>query len=269
MSDLFGDRMKDYERRETCRKFMSGIPVYARIDGRTFSKFTKGMDRPYDLMMTRAMIDTTKYLVDQTNALIGYTQSDEISLCWLSESSNQQIFFNGKIQKMVSVLAALATAKFNNIAMSVWPDRIAKTLPVFDTRVFQLPNKIECTNAFLWREFDAIKNSISMAARSVFSHKQLQNKNGDDMKEMLLEKGINWNDYPSFFKRGTYVQRKTKLVKMDNKLLKKIPEKHRPNNDLVRRSEVIELDMPPFVDVLNRVEVIFNNEEPISKEILN
>jgi tRNA(His) 5'-end guanylyltransferase len=112
MSDEFGDRMKDYEARETGRRFLPMLPVYARIDGRCFSAFTRGMDRPFDSRMVEAMIETTKYLVGKTHARIGYTQSDEISLCWLAERSDQSIFFDHKISKMTSVLAAYATAAF-------------------------------------------------------------------------------------------------------------------------------------------------------------
>lgn len=265
MTDNFGDRMKEYERQETARRFMPGVPVYARIDGRSFSKFTKGMMRPYDIAMSNAMIATTKYLVDQTHACVGYTQSDEISLCWLTETSDSQIFFDGKIQKMVSILAAMATAKFSDYGRELWPDRFENMLPVFDARVFQLPSKVECANAFLWREFDATKNSISMAARSVYSHKELNKKNGSEMQEMLWQKDINWNDYPAFFKRGTFVQRKPKWVELDAETLAKIPEDHRPTGP-VQRHEIVELDMPPFAKVINRVDVIFDGVGPIVGE---
>ncbi len=163
---------------------------------------------------------------------------------------------------MVSVLAGMATAKFNDCGRDLWPDRFEKMLPVFDARVFQLPNKVECANAFLWREFDATKNSISMAARSVYSHKELHQKNGSEMQEMLWQKGINWNDYPAFFKRGLYAQRKPKWVELDTEILAKIPEDHRPTGP-VQRHEIVDLEMPPFVKVTNRVEVIFDGADPI------
>jgi len=264
MVDEFGDRMKMHESSETARRFLPGLPVYARLDGRSFSKFTKGMDRPYDMRMIMAMNETTKYLVQETNACIGYTQSDEISLCWLAETPESQIFFDGKIQKMVSVLAAMATAKFSDGGRKLWPERFENTLPVFDARVFQLPHNEECANAFLWREFDATKNSISMAARSVYSHNDLMNKNGDQMKEMLLEKGIDWNDYGSYFKRGSFFQRKAKWIHLDAELLAMIPEDRRPDGP-VQRHEIVDLNMPPFVEVRNRVEVIFDKADPITE----
>ncbi len=172
MSDNFGDRMKRYEKAESGRRFMPLLPVYARLDGRSFSKFTKGFGRPFDKRMTSVMIDTAKYLVNETHALIGYTQSDEISLVWYSDSIDSQIFFDGKIQKMVSVLASLATVMFNECCqMNSLQNAAVSMRPIFDCRVFQLQNKMEATNALLWREQDATKNAISMAARSMFGHK--------------------------------------------------------------------------------------------------
>jgi hypothetical protein len=112
VTDALGDRMKFYEARESDRRFLPMVPVYARIDGRNFSAFTRWMKRPYDTGMTEAMIRTAGDLVEETHARIGYTQSDEISLVWLSERSDQSIFFDHRIAKMTSVLAALATAAF-------------------------------------------------------------------------------------------------------------------------------------------------------------
>ena len=267
MKDItFGDRMKMYEKAESGRRFMPLLPVYARIDGRSFSRFTKGFNCPYDERMTKAMVETTKYLVNETNALIGYTQSDEISLAWYSDSIDSQIFFDGKIQKMVSVLAAMTSVKFNKCCqMTMLKTAADRLMPVFDCRVFQLPNKMEATNALLWREQDATKNAISMAARSMFGHKQLMGKNGNEMQEMMWqEHGVNFNDYPDFFKRGTFVRREPIWVDV-----KSLPEKEKPAKwegvmpDQVQRHKVLELDMPKFSTVTNRVEVIFDGADPI------
>ena len=207
MRDDMGDRMKMYEAMETGRSFLPGLPVYCRIDGRGFSKFTKGMNRPYDEAMSKAMMEVTKYLVEETGAVTGYTQSDEISLCWYEPDYKSQMFFNGKVQKLVSTTAALATAKFVEIALREWPEKCSRRLPTFDSRVIQLPSVTELSNMFLWRYRDAVKNSIQMAAQEVFSHKELQGKNQSEQLSMLEEELIIWGDYPPFFKEGVFVKR--------------------------------------------------------------
>lgn len=264
--DNFGDRMKGYEALETERRFMPLLPVYARIDGRCFSSFTHGMRRPFDQAFSRAMVETTKALVYATHARIGYTQSDEISLVWMQERSDSELFFDGKIQKMVSVLAGLASATFCRICLDDEYLRgfAVKHAPHFDCRAFQLPNTGEAANAFLWREQDATKNAISMAARSMYSHNELNGKSGAVMQEMIFQKGQNFNDYPNFFKRGTFVRRTYAERTMTADELARIPEKHRPDPDAKHmRSEIVCPEMPPFSKVENRVAVIFDGADPV------
>src|SRR3954465_15117325 len=157
--DDFGDRMKAYESAETERYLMPLLPIYARIDGRCFSGFTDGLERPFDLRITRAMVETTKSVVEETHARIGYTQSDEISLVWQQDRYDSEVFFNGKVQKLVSVLASLASVKFNQVCLAeeTLAERARAQLPVFDCRVFQFPNRTEAANAVLWRAKDATK----------------------------------------------------------------------------------------------------------------
>jgi tRNA(His) 5'-end guanylyltransferase len=74
------DRMKNYEF-VSRNKLLSRTPVIIRVDGRAFHTFTKDFDRPFDEMFSSAMQMT---MVDMCcnlqNCVLGYTQSDEISL---------------------------------------------------------------------------------------------------------------------------------------------------------------------------------------------
>lgn len=241
------------------------LPAMARIDGRCFSGFTRKLERPYDVRLSRLMIETTRFLVEETNACVGYTQSDEISLAWLSTAYGSQIFFDGKIQKMCSVLAGLATLEFNRLIPQHLPENYCGKA-VFDCRVWNVPTVQEGANVFLWREIDATKNSVSMAARAYFSHNQLDGKGRADMQEMLWQQGVNWNDYPAFFKRGTYIQRRTVTRAFTVDEIEKLPPKHEARNNPeleIERHQYDELDMPPLGKVLNRPDVLFFGEAPI------
>ena len=267
-NDDFGDRMKIYEKMEAGRKFMPKLPVCVRIDGKTFSSWTKGLTRPYDKRLVDLMVDTTIYLVEQTNAIIGYTQSDEISLMFYSDDLKSQIFFDSKIQKIVSVLASMTTAYFNSQVPYRIPEK-ANRMALFDARAWNVPSIEEATNVFVWREMDATRNSVSMAAQHYFSHKKLQGKSCSQMQDMLmLEKSVNWNDYPAFFKRGTYVRREKIIRKFTVEEIDKLPAKHeaRMDPDLeIERTQVRVLSLPPITTVDNRVVVICCGQDPIVK----
>ncbi len=263
MSDDLGDRCKQYECVEADRRAMRGLPLLARLDGRAFHTFTRGLAKPYDPGMSKAMIETTRYLVEKMVALVGYTQSDEITLAWHEPSpSASEYAFDGRFQKLASVLAGMASARFCQLLTEHLPAKAHRT-PHFDCRVWQVPTISDAVDVFIWREDDATKNSITMAASAYYSDKQLHGKGSGVKQEMLWQKGANWNDYPAFFKRGTYLQRRNFQRSLTDEELARIPEKHRPLPDmLVTRSHVVELDLPPVRRIANLHAVLFESAAP-------
>ena len=209
-ADALGDRMKAYERIETEQRFHPNSLIYARLDGRSFSKFTKGLARPWDTRLSNLMVETTKSLVKEFNALTGYTQSDEISLLFLNKYESPMMF-EAKKQKLVSTLAGHAAAVFNTLLPAFVPEKVGK-YPLFDCRIFEIP-ATDAGNAFLWREQDATKNSVSMLAQHHFSHKELHGKNTAVMIDMLkTQRDTIWEDCPEFFKHGSYIKRQCRTV---------------------------------------------------------
>lgn len=266
MGDI-DNRMKSYEAVESGRRFMPLLPVCARIDGKCFSSFTKGLNRPFDVGMHRCMKATTKHLVKETNACVGFTESDEITLIWYSSSAKSQIFFAGRIQKMTSILAASASVHFNNMLPSMLPQKAnSNPAPVFDCRVWQVPTLTEAANVLVWRELDATRNSVQMAASSVYSNKELFKKNNEQMQDMLMAKGINWNDYPSWFKRGVYILRREEMRAFSTEEFVNLPKNHaaRANPSMKYKRKIFEtLSMPPIVKVINKEGVLFKGEDCI------
>jgi tRNA(His) 5'-end guanylyltransferase len=277
-----GDRMKNYEA-ATDTRLMPRLPVIVRLDGKKFSTFTKNMKRPFDDDFRQAMVNTAKFLVSKTDAKIAYTQSDEITLVMYAENEKSgSIIFDARVQKICSTFAGMASTYFLMEVMKRWPEKIDKfleevmkgwdgitnmgNLPIFDCRIFAVPTKIEAYNAVLWREQDATKNSITMVAQSHYSHKQLKGVSGKEKQAMLLEeKGINWNNFTAAQKRGVYIRKEKYEVKLEQDKLDKIPEEYKPNNGMVIRSKIVEMDMPQLTKVGNPIEVFFNGEQPITK----
>lgn len=271
MDDL-GDRLKAYETQVTSRKLLPGVPVYARIDGRSFSKFTRDMIRPFDSRLHDAMVSATQHLVDQSGATIGYTASDEISLGWALTDHKSQMLFDGKLHKLHSVLASMATVAFVRAVAENFEDadKLLDKMPHFDARVMSVPNLDELANCFLWRNWDCTKNSISMAASHFYGHQELHGKNSAEKQEMLWQKGQNFNDYPSEFKRGTFVRRRKIQQEFNPVSWALIPLAHRPPLDeLLLRTQTVSYDLPPLSKINNRVQVLFDDAEPNSEYLAN
>lgn len=238
MPDSLGDRMKCYE--NVSRIYLpKRLPVIIRIDGRAFHTFTHGFQRPFDTVLAQSMWDTAKSLCQQISGVkLAYTQSDEISLLLTNDDALEtQPMFDNNIQKLVSISASIGTLAFKkafHLYFNIWgkshlPDwdeggtnqpvdpRLLELVTtydkadsmgaVFDSRIFILPPNEVC-NYFIWRQQDATRNSIQMVAQSLYSHKDLQNKNCNELQEMIFQRGINWDHYEPWQKRGLCVIRR-------------------------------------------------------------
>lgn len=231
MKDALGDRMKEYEsvfKNRLVRRTYTMI----RIDGKAFHTYTKGLERPFDEGLISDMDDTAKFLCQNIQGAKGaFVQSDEISILITDfDKLETSAWFDNNVQKMVSVSASMATAKFNQLRMlrkskeerdhslatiaevawdrnTLSSENIDKfKLAMFDSRVFQLPTKTEVANYFIWRQQDTVRNSISSVGQSMFSHKELFGKSSNEVQEMMFQKnGTNWNDFDAKLKRGRMI----------------------------------------------------------------
>ena len=244
IKDDLGKRMKTYES-VTKQFLMRRNPVIIRLDGKAFHTFTKGMKRPFDEILAKAMEETAKYLCENIQGCkLAYTQSDEISLLLTDyESINTSAWFDNNVQKMISISASMATLAFNanfnklvdsKITMPASIDFMSeenqekyrhkyntyhskKFKAMFDIRVFSIP-KEEVVNYFIWRQKDAMRNSVQMVAQANFSHKELHKKSIEDIKKMLLDKQVDYDNYPIHLQRGICIVKESYTVGNNEKL---------------------------------------------------
>ena len=222
----FDKRMKKYE--YVSRTYLTTrTPVIIRIDGKCFHSFTRGFKKPFDEILSGTMQETMKYLCENIQGcVLGYTQSDEITLILVDyKDIDTCAWFDYNIQKCASVAASMATMAFNrefndrfwlyqnhcekeDDQYSIALEKAKEKGAMFDARVFNIPKEEVCNN-ILWRQQDATRNSIQMVGHANFSDKQMHGKNTSQIQDMLmLEKGINWNDFPTKYKRGSCCVRK-------------------------------------------------------------
>ena len=204
VKDSLGDRMKRYEIAART-SLPPRMPVILRVDGKAFHSYTRGLRRPFDVAFMRAMDAVALKLCEEIQgAQLAYVQSDEVSVLVHSYKRHAtSAWFDSQVQKMVSVAGATASSKMVMESLKIFGHHKECA---FDARVFVLPESEVC-NYFLWRQNDAVRNSIQMLARSLYSHKECHNKNTSELQEMTFQKGKNWNDLPIGQRRGRVVKR--------------------------------------------------------------
>lgn len=238
VNDDLGMRMKNNYESIPKTRLMRRTPVAIRIDGKAFHTFTKGFEKPFDMVLIKSMQQTMKYLCENIQGCVfGYCQSDEITLILVDyQTLTTDAWFDYEVQKICSISASMATMAFNRFFSENVDDYIKKerrfikwdgvskeeyikTLlkavekgAMFDARCFNIP-KEEVTNLIYWRQLDATRNSIQMVGQANFSHKELQNKSCNMIQDMLHEqKDINWNDFPTVCKRGTACIKNKRII---------------------------------------------------------
>lgn len=249
VKDALGDRMKKYE--YVTRTYLTPrMPVIIRVDGKSFHTFTRGFKKPFDDVLVSSMQQTMKYLCENIQGcVLGYQQSDEITLVLVDyKKIDTCSWFDYNIQKCASIAASMVTMAFNKFFEANVSKWVKETFPtdylgalnrsadeslnddfrlrdryytalnkgaMFDARVFNIP-KEEVTNCILWRQNDATRNSIEMVGHANFSQSSLHKKSCNQIQDMLmLEKRINWNDFPAALKRGSCCVRRLVGVEGD------------------------------------------------------
>lgn len=259
--DNIGDRMKQYE---NCYRLYlpRRSPVIVRLDLRAGHTFTKGFARPYDELFASVMWETAKQLCENISGVrFAYTQSDEISLVLVDyENINTEPWFGNNLQKIVSISASMATFYFNNTFRElVAPEfdyieqdnelrkvqvahlkALTGRIATFDSRAFVLPRE-EVLNYMYWRQLDTRRNSIQLLGQSLFSHNQLQHKNSDEIREMVLrEKGIDWNKMPTWFRNGVSLYKEYRTIEGTNQNGEKV--------EVLRGKWHVDMNTPIFIE---------------------
>jgi len=239
-TESLGTRMKEYEK-ESEFVINPKDHIIIRIDGHKFSKYTKGMKKPFDNIFAEAMKQTTIDLHKEFNSVTSYVQSDEITLILPSLMNTEKHkgqnkpkwrhTSSGRTQKLASLVAGFATMSFNKHFgdilfkeiswneyktgtirkyFDIMKEKVGKAW--FDCRVFGVPSDEEAFNVVMFRNRDAEKNSRSMYASAFCSHKELQNKTGLEQVQYCKGKtGKNWDDISDAFKYGIFVKKERYL----------------------------------------------------------
>lgn len=262
MFDALGDRMKNFYENRYRIYLTRRMPVIIRIDGNAFHTFTRGLDKPFDFDFMDIMQRTCDSLCKSIQGCVGgYVQSDEISLLLVDYNTiTTDAWFDYNLQKVTSLAAARATMTFNGLVkelvnryirkvsndpdmdmtrLNLWSTKQNRAM--FDARAFNIPKEEVC-NYFIWRQKDATRNSIQSAGQAFFSHKELDHKSQSDIQEMLFQKGINWNDYSTYEKRGAFVRRGIETTERED------------GSVVVSNPWYIDLDMPILTEDRNYIE---------------
>ncbi|PSK35005.1 hypothetical protein B9Z65_1588 [Elsinoe australis] len=192
--------------------------IVVRIDGRGFSKFTKrySFAKPNDKraidLMNAAAVETMRGLVD---IAIAYGQSDEYSFVFHEDTN----LFERRAYKLVTTVVSTFSVQYAIQWSKFFPDQpLTEPFPTFDGRPVLYP-KVKFLRDYLsWRQADCHINNLYNTTFWAMVQKggqsptdaelELKGTLSADKNEILFSRfGINYNNEPEVFKKGTVVYR--------------------------------------------------------------
>ncbi len=190
---------------------MGRLPIIINLNGRSFSKITQLIEKPYDQKFSECLLSTMHRLCTEIEGVIfAYTHNDQILLvCRNDQNEDTTLWFDGKIQKICSVAASIATLHFNECASTVKLN--LSTDPIFTAQIFSVPNITETINTIIYEQQQNFLTSIQFACIYGLLKKydkntikeMLNGLNIDEKKDLLFQEcNIDFNELPEIFRRG-------------------------------------------------------------------
>lgn len=177
-----------------------------RLDIRAGHSYLKDAERPFDFPFMASMdLVAIKLCEEIMGAQFAYVQSDEISLLLIDFATHQsEPFFGGNMNKLLSIPPSIASGYMSRLRPEPEP------IPQFDCRVWAMSDPVEVANYFVWRQRDAVRNSIQMVGQHYFTQAQLFGQSTDQIQETLFtQHGVNWSHFPTGAKRGRLILKGT------------------------------------------------------------
>jgi tRNA(His) guanylyltransferase len=228
MEDTLGDRLKQLERASVGQAVARDGWVIARLDGRSFSKRTKGLDKPFDPRLHTAMVAAARFVMEDMDALCAYQQSDEITLVWAPIAAPSERAFGGRRDKWLSVLAAGASVALLDALRRQGLDQMADGLPHMDARVVDGLSFEDAAAFVAWRAQDARRNGLTNAAHSVAGHKALMGMDAPGKRALLESRGTPFESFPAPLRNGTLLTRVVEERSLTEAERARIPAHKRP-----------------------------------------
>jgi tRNA(His) 5'-end guanylyltransferase len=228
MSEPISKRQKQYQS-DYDFAIMQRVPIVIICDLRNAHRATANLIKPFCPNFAHVMMNTMLYsITEMKGAVFGYTQGDEISFILRNDLDDlSEPWHLNKIQDIISTTASLTTFGFNKYLQTLEKKLDIVGDPIFQTRVYAVPNINEAANNLIWRQQDCNRKAVSSAAIEELSTKfgrkaaikLLKEKTSVEKRKLLqYHCDIDFDDYYApEFRRGAAVYKVPTLIPVRSK----------------------------------------------------
>ncbi|KAH8249658.1 hypothetical protein KR032_011118 [Drosophila birchii] len=219
---------------------LPNVWIVIRIDGKKFHKFSKTHDfeKPNDENGKQQIVPgyrnvilfspipalnvmnaaATAVMAEFRDIVLAYGQSDEYSFVFRKETAA----FKRRSAKLLTYVTSLFSTSYV-MQWSKWMSQPLAYAPCFDGRVVLYPSDENLRDYLSWRQADVhVNNLYNTAFWKLVLEKGLTNQEAEaklrgtfsaDKNELLFQEfGINYNNLPGMYRKGTILLRKRVIV---------------------------------------------------------
>jgi len=227
MQESFSNEYKNWPKHEIFSK--SCVPpetaFFVRLDGWKFRKLSEAIkaEKPFDKKFGKCLVSSGKILfMKGFSASLVYVASDEINILFRNAAP-----FHGRIEKLNSVLASLASSAFTlNLQKSFVKENVA----AFDSRIIVVSDDKKIVEYLAWRQMDTWRNHNNAYAYWFFHKmghepseisKKLEGLKTEELHEIMFRQGVNLAKTPQWQRRGILIYKQLFLRKIENNVVKR------------------------------------------------
>ncbi|KAK2721897.1 hypothetical protein QYM36_002461 [Artemia franciscana] len=206
--------VREFESSDRC---LPNTWMVVRLDGKGFHKFADkhNFEKPNDKNALSLMNEAAKSVMKEFKEItLAYGQSDEFSFLIRRDHD----LYNRRSSKISTIICSLFTSAY----VFHWDHcMVGKTLlypPCFDGRVILYPDEKNVRDYFSWRQADCHINNLynttfwNLVLKGGITNQQAEERlcktvSGDKNEILFSQFGINYNNEPEMFRKGTVVYR--------------------------------------------------------------
>lgn len=216
-----------YDHYESVADFqlLNRLPVIIKVSGRSFSRLTRNLDRPFDKRLINVFKNTLLHTIQSIDdAVFGFQYSDELVFVLRNDRSFEyQPYHQNKIQEILGIIASTVTVNFfKNLILEDELNELDGDA-IFRSKVFTLPSINETVNFLIYKQQLCMGNAIFRAAQAEITNlygksatfKILNGKKLGEKLDILQDKcQIDYEShYPAAYRNGIAAYKVPKIIK--------------------------------------------------------
>lgn len=243
MSQSFQQRHQVYEAAYD-NIIINRLPIVIKLDGRSFSKLSENLQKPFDHNLTAIFNDTMLSLAKQIDGVIfGYQYSDKIIFILKNDKTKDTDPWCGnKIQALASLSASIATYEFMVHLWEMDPILNLNGPISFKSKVWAIPDNNEIINQLILRQYACVQHAVNESVHSVLKTKYgaetnqlLEGKTLEQRKQILSESGISFDSLPKIYRNGSGVYLTPTLI-------------NTPQGQITKHKWLLDFELPIFIE---------------------